>query len=81
MPQSIDVMVYQKNLFLDGYVCQTEKNTSGSVSVQIIQKSSGKFVVKESIGVSKDPKEIEGLIIRGKERIKELQGLMELDLD
>lgn len=58
-----------------------KKNTSGSVSVQIIQKSSGKFVVKESIGVSKDPKEIEGLIIRGKERIKELQGLMELDLD
>lgn len=58
-----------------------KNNSSGSVSVQVIEKVSGKFLVKESIRVSKDPEEIERLVTRGKERIKEMLGQIELDLD
>ncbi|WP_457745340.1 IS1634 family transposase [Sulfurimonas sp.] len=50
-----------------------KKNSSGSVSIQIIKKVNGKSKVVESIGCSKDPNEIERLFKKAKERIKELE--------
>jgi len=50
-----------------------KRNKSGSVSVQIIKKENGKNRVVESIGCSKDKKQIEKLLETAKERIKELE--------
>ncbi|WP_418641264.1 hypothetical protein, partial [Sulfurimonas sp. ST-27] len=50
-----------------------KKNSSGSVSIQIIKKVKGRSKVIESIGCSKDSDEIEELLKKGKERIKELE--------
>ncbi len=50
-----------------------KKNQSGSISIQIISKRGGKYRVVESIGCSKDKKEIEILFQKAKERLKELE--------
>lgn len=50
-----------------------KKNSSGSISVQIIQKIKGRSKVVETIGCIKDESEIEKLISLGEERIKELE--------
>lgn len=47
-------------------------NTSGSVSVQIIDKSEGKYKVVQTIGSSKDPDEIEKLYTKAYYRIPEI---------
>jgi hypothetical protein len=49
------------------------KNPSGSISVQIIDKSSGRYKVVETIGCAKDSKELEFYIAKGENRIKQLQ--------
>lgn len=49
-----------------------KKNTSGSVSVQIISKESGRYKVRETIGCSSDENEIEKLVLKAEDRIKEL---------
>ena len=43
-------------------------NKSGLVSVQIIDKSSGKYVVRQTVGSSSDPTEIDFLIKKAKQR-------------
>ncbi|MCC5916967.1 MAG: IS1634 family transposase [Cryomorphaceae bacterium] len=43
-----------------------KKNKSGSISVQIVDKSSGRYKVLQTIGSSKDPVEIEFLVKKGK---------------
>lgn len=48
-------------------------NKSGSVSIQIIDKSRG-YKVIESVGVSKDPEEIKRLVIRAKHIIQTCNG-------
>lgn len=56
-----------------------KKNKSGVISVQIIDKSSGKYRVLKTIGSSADPNEIEQLVNEGKAWIKQRLGLQELD--
>ena len=50
-----------------------KKNSSGSISIQIISKKKGKYKLVETIGCSKDKFEIEELIKKAKLRIKELE--------
>lgn len=50
-----------------------KKNSSGSISVQIIKKVNSKSKVVETIGCSKDENEIEKLLQMGEQRIKELE--------
>lgn len=50
-----------------------KKNSSGSISIQIIEKVSGKSKLIETIGCSKDLKQIEKLYIKAQDRIEELE--------
>ncbi|MCB0512004.1 MAG: IS1634 family transposase [Bacteroidetes bacterium] len=50
-----------------------KKNQSGSISVQIISKSSGKYKVVETIGCSKNDYEIEQLLKQANDRLLELE--------
>ena len=50
-----------------------KKNSSGSISIQIIKKIKGKSKVVESIGCSKDEKEIEELYKIAQDKIKKLE--------
>jgi hypothetical protein len=56
-----------------------KKNKSGVISIQAIDKSSGKYKMLKTIGSSKEPREIERLVNEGKQWIKNKQGLLELD--
>ena len=49
-----------------------KKNKSGNISVQIIDKSSGKYKLHKTIGSSADKKIIEELYAKAKEEIREL---------
>lgn len=55
-----------------------KKNKSGSVSVQIIQKSGGKYKVLQTIGNSRSEQEIAKLICMGKQQIAQLSQQKEL---
>ena len=50
-----------------------KKNSSGSISIQIIKKINGKNKVVETIGCSKDKNEIEQLFELGKRKVQELE--------
>jgi hypothetical protein len=50
-----------------------KKNKSGSISIQIISKESGKYKVIETIGCSKNDYEIEQLIQQANSRLTELK--------
>ena len=52
-----------------GMFVRKNKNRSGSTSVQIIDKTGGKYRVVKSIGVSSDPEEIEILARKAQEII------------
>ena len=54
------------------------RNRSGSTSIQIISKDSGKYRVVETVGTSKDPEEIERLIIEAKNRVNYLPNQLTL---
>lgn len=54
-------------------------NRSGLISVQVIDKSSGKYKVLKTIGSSYKAFEIDRLVLKGKEFIKQQTGLQELD--
>jgi hypothetical protein len=54
------------------------KNRSGSVSVQIISKESGKYRVIKSIGSGKTPQEIAFLKQRAQQELRKLQGNLSL---
>lgn len=51
-----------------------KKNKSGSVSVQIISKSSGKYKVLKTIGSSCDPQKINSLVDQARFEIRSRQG-------
>ena len=53
---------------------RTKKNNSGTVSVQVIDKSTGAYKVIKSLGSSKDEREIEKLIEDAREYIMNFQG-------
>ncbi len=56
-----------------------KKNASGKISVQVIDKSSGKYKVVKSLGSSSDKTEIHSLIQKGEEWIKSSLGIIELN--
>ena len=56
-----------------------KKNPSGKLSIQIIDKSSGKYRLHKTIGSSSDPLEIESLLIKAKQYITEWTHSQELD--
>jgi transposase len=55
------------------------KSKNGKTYIQVVDKSSGKYIVKSNIGSSSDEKEIEELIIKGKNWIKTYRGQQEID--
>lgn len=56
-------------------------NKSALISIQIMDKSSGKYVVRETVGSSDDPQEIEQLVKKGKQRMLMLAGQLTLNLE
>ena len=54
-------------------------NKSGLISVQIIDKSQGRYKVIRTVGSSKDPDVIERLMIEAKNHITQLIGVQEID--
>ena len=56
-----------------------KKNSSGVISVQVIDKSSGHYRLLKTIGSSSDQKEVERLFDEGKQWIKQETGALELD--
>lgn len=58
-----------------------KKNKSKVISIQIIDKSSGNYKMIKTIGSSRNPVEIEDLVQKGKEWIKENQGILEIDFN
>ena len=56
-----------------------KKNSSGVISVQVIDKSTGKYKVKKTIGSSADPEEINQLIKAAELFIKQQKGQLDLD--
>ena len=50
-----------------------KKNSSGSISVQIISKKSGKYRVVETIGCSKSDYELKQLLQKANQRLLELE--------
>jgi transposase len=56
-----------------------KKNRSGVISVQIIDKSTGKYKMIKTIGSSYDADHIEKLVKEGENWIKQKLGLLELD--
>ena len=58
-----------------------KKNKSGSTSVQIVDKSSGKYVLFQSVGSSSDPAEIDFLVAKGKKIIASHGGQAMLPFD
>lgn len=54
-------------------------NKSGVVSVQIIDKSTGKYKMLKTIGSSSDADEIKELVARGNQWIQDRKGQMEID--
>lgn len=56
-----------------------KKNQSGTTSIQIVDKSQGKYKVHKTIGSSSDPEELAHLIEQGKSYIKDLIGQHEID--
>ena len=48
------------------------KNPSGSISIQIIDKSNGKYKVVETIACVKDKKELEFYLSKAESRLKQL---------
>ena len=56
-------------------------NKSGLVSIQVIDKSTGKYKVTKTIGSSADPQELERLELVGREWIAKKKGELFLDLN
>lgn len=56
-----------------------KKNKSGVVSVQIIDKSNGRYKMLKTIGSSSDVREVEKLIEQGNQWIRKYTGVIELD--
>jgi len=71
----------QNAIFISIMFVRRKLNKSGLVSIQIIDKSSGKYVVRETVGSSEDPQEIEFLVKKGKQRIIILAGQLSMGFD
>lgn len=62
-----------------GMFVRKKKNPSGVVSVQVIDKSSGKYVVRKTIGSSKDSYQVEQLVLQANQWIHDQTGQEALD--
>lgn len=60
---------------------RTKKNHSGTVSVQVIDKSSGSYKVIKTIGSSSDVEEIKGLKVLAREYIMNFEGQQTFSFD
>lgn len=58
-----------------------KKNKSGVISIQVIDKSSGKYTVRKTIGSSNQASEIDVLMKKAKDFIRQQTGLQEIDFD
>lgn len=58
-----------------------KRNNSKSISIQIIDKSSGKYKVLKTIGSSKDSKVIEQLIRQAQLGIDNIQGQQRINFN
>lgn len=58
-----------------------KRNKSGTISIQIIDKSSGKYKVIKTIGNSDDIKLVEELYIKAKQEIKSLLGQQQFNFE
>jgi transposase len=56
-----------------------KSNKSGKISIQIIDKSKGKYQLVKTIGCSSDTNQIELLVIEAERWIRKKQGLIEFD--
>ena len=56
-----------------------KKNKSGVISVQVIDKSSGKYKLIKTIGSSWNESGIQKLVNQGNKWIKDYTGVLELD--
>jgi len=57
-----------------------KKNKSGIVSIQIIDKSTGRYRVRQTIGSSSDQQEIGQLVVKAKKWIETFKGEIKIDL-
>jgi transposase len=62
-----------------GVFVRKKKNNSGVISVQVIDKSSGRYRLLKTIGSSADSKEVDRLFEEGRQWIKSYSGIQELD--
>src|SRR4051812_40082117 len=58
---------------------RNKKNKSGVISVQVIDKSTGKYKPIKTIGSSADPSAVEKLVVTAEQWIKDKAGVVELD--
>lgn len=58
-----------------------KKNKSGLVSIQIIDKSTGKYKLHKTIGSSNDCSEIDALFVQAQQYIRDFSRLQELDFN
>lgn len=56
-----------------------KKNKSGIISVQVIDKSTGKYKVIKTIGSSANIQQINWFVLQGKSYIKQHRGQIEID--
>lgn len=68
-------------LYISAMFVRKKKNTSGTISIQVIDKSSRKYKVIKTIGSSSNSHEVEKLYLEGKKWIKEHLGLLEFAFD
>ena len=58
-----------------------KKNPSGVISVQVIEKKSGRYIVLKTLGSSKDSRVVDQLVVEGQDWINKQRGIAELDFD
>ena len=63
--------------FVDMYI-RKKKNSSGAISVQVIDKSTGQYRVHKAIGSSNDAAETEKMVRQGKEYIRHYGGQLDM---
>lgn len=56
-------------------------NSSGKVSVQIIDKSSGKYRLIKTIGCSSDPNKVDRFFSEGEQWIRNKKGIIDIDFN
>ena len=58
-----------------------KQNKSGSISVQIISKSHGRYKIIDSVGIGRTAQEISNLMLKARALLKQHQGTLELFTD